>query len=81
MQWNTGGLIACVDDFFVKRTGGIGTSALIEARTLCEKAGIRALTVEVGPDNTPARTIYRRVGFAETVRRQLLALLLPPMHL
>jgi GNAT superfamily N-acetyltransferase len=80
-----GGVIACLDDLYVKqdwRNRGLGTSALIEARTFCEKAGIRALTVEVGYDNGPAQKTYGRVGFAEAVGRQLLALpLAPPTHL
>lgn len=80
-----GGLIACLDDLYVKRdwrNRGLATRALIEARSFCERDGIRALTVEVGQDNGPAQTVYRRVGFAETVGRQLLALpLAPPTHL
>jgi ribosomal protein S18 acetylase RimI-like enzyme len=80
-----GGLIACLDDLFVKRdwrNRGLGTKALVEARSFCENAGIRALTVEVGLANVAAQAIYRRVGFAEAVGRQLLALpLAPPTHL
>lgn len=80
-----GGLIACLDDLYVKRewrNRGLATDAVIEARTFCEKAGIRALTVEVGQNNGPAQTVYRRVGFAEAAARQLLALpLAPPAHL
>ena len=80
-----GGLIACLDDLFVKRdwrNRGLGTKALFEARSFCENVGIRALTVEVGPDNAAAQAIYRRVGFADAVGRQLLALpLAPAMHL
>jgi GNAT superfamily N-acetyltransferase len=79
-----GGLIACLDDLYVRRdwrNRGLSTSAVMEARTFCESAGIRGLTVEVGPNNGAAQTVYRRAGFAEAVGRQLLALpLAPPTH-
>ena len=80
-----GGMIGCLDDLYVKpvwRGLGLATGALTEIRMFCQDAGIRALTVEVGPDNGPAQTVYRRVGFVETVGRQLLALALaPPTHI
>jgi predicted CXXCH cytochrome family protein len=45
-------------------------------------AGIRALTVEVGHNNGPAETVYRRIGLAEAADRQLLALALAaPTHI
>jgi GNAT superfamily N-acetyltransferase len=79
-----GGLVACLDDLYVKpdwRNKGLSTSALVEVRDFCEGAGIRALTVEVGYNNGPAQTVYRRVGFAEAAGRQLLALALAaPTH-
>jgi len=79
------GLIACLDDLYVKpewRNRGLSTGALTEVRNFCEQAGIRALTVEVGHNNGPAQKVYRRVGFAEAVDRQLLALpLAPPTHI
>jgi len=80
-----GGLIACLDDLYVKpgsRNRGLSTGALMEVRKFCESSGIRALTVEVDPNNRPAQTVYRRIGFTETVGRQLLALALaPPTHI
>ena len=80
-----GGLIACLDDLYVKagwRNRGLATNALVEIRDFCEKGGIRALTVEVDPSNGAAQTVYRRVGFTETIGRQLLALsLAPPTHI
>jgi GNAT superfamily N-acetyltransferase len=79
-----GGLVACVDDLYVKpnwRNKGLSTAALLDVRSFCEKAGIRALTVEVAPNNGPAQTVYRRIGFAEAADRQLFALpLAPPTH-
>ena len=79
------GLIACLDDLYVQpnwRNKGLSTAALAELRVLCEKAGIRAVTVEVGLDNGPAQTVYRRIGFTEAADRQLLALALAaPSHI
>ena len=80
-----GGLVACLDDLYVKpdwRNKGLSTAALVEVRNYCERAGIRALTVEVGHQNGPAQTVYRRVGFSEASDRQLLALpLAAPTHI
>ena len=79
-----GGLIGCLDDLYVKpgwRGRGLATGALMEMRKMCQNAGIRALTVEVSPDNGPAQTVYRRGGFIEAVGRQLLAVgLAAPSH-
>ena len=79
-----GGIIACLDDLYVKsgwRNKGLSSGALAEVRNFCEGVGIRALTVEVGHDNGPAQTVYRRAGFAEAANRQLLALALAaPTH-
>jgi GNAT superfamily N-acetyltransferase len=79
------GLVACLDDLYVKpdwRNKGLSTAALVEVRHFCDRAGIRALTVEVGHKNGPAQTVYRRAGFAEAADRQLLALALaPPTHI
>jgi GNAT superfamily N-acetyltransferase len=80
-----GGLVACLDDLYVRpvwRNKGLGTAALVELRAFCERAGIRALTVEVGHENGPAQAVYRRAGFADAVDRQLLALpLAAPAHI
>jgi len=79
-----GGMVACLDDLYVQpdwRNKGLSTGALVEIRSFCEGLGIRALTVEVGHNNGPAQTVYRRVGFAEAADRQLLALALAaPTH-
>jgi GNAT superfamily N-acetyltransferase len=78
------GLIACLDDLYVQpnwRNKGLSTAALVELRGFCERAGIRAVTVEVGLDNGPAQRVYRRIGFTEGANRQLLALALgAPSH-
>jgi GNAT superfamily N-acetyltransferase len=79
-----GGLVGCLDDLYVKpgwRNKGLSTAALVEVRRFCETSGIRAITVEVGHNNGPAQTVYRRVGFAEAADRQLLTLALAaPAH-
>lgn len=79
-----GGVVGCLDDLYVQpgwRNKGLSTAALLEVRSFCETAGIRAITVEVGHNNSPAQKVYRRVGFAEPVDRQLLTLALAaPAH-
>jgi GNAT superfamily N-acetyltransferase len=80
-----GGLIACLDDLYVKpewRNRGLATLSLLEVRRFCREKGILAVTVEVGFDNGPAQKVYRRIGFEEAAGRQLLALpLAAPTHL
>ncbi len=78
------GSIACLDDLYVKprwRNQGLAGAALTQVRAFCEKAAIRAVTVEVGFVNRPAQKVYRRVGFAELADRQLLGMpLAAPAH-
>lgn len=79
-----GGLIACIDDLYVlpqHRNRGLSTAALFEIRDFCRSKGVRAITVEVSPDNGPAQAVYRRIGMKEEPGRQLLALPLErPTH-
>jgi GNAT superfamily N-acetyltransferase len=79
-----GGLMACIDDLFVvpqSRNQGLSTAALGQVREFCRDLGIRAITVEVGFNNTPAQAVYRRIGLADSPDRQLLSLALaPPAH-
>jgi GNAT superfamily N-acetyltransferase len=56
------------------RNQGLSSAALVEVREFCRQAGIRALSVEVGPQNGPAQTVYRRTGFVEVANRQWLTL-------
>jgi GNAT superfamily N-acetyltransferase len=80
-----GGLIACIDDLFVvsqSRNRGLSTDALSQVRDFCKSIGVRAITVEVGPSNGPAQTVYRHLGLTEVPDRQLLALALAnPAHI
>ena len=78
-----GGLRAFVDDFFVKpeaRSKGLGAAALREVREACLESGVRALLVETGPSDHPARRLYARVGFQETGRVFLSQALSVPIH-
>jgi len=74
-----------VDDLFVvpqHRNKGLSTAALQEVRNFCQNRGVRAITVEVGPGNEAAQTVYRRLGLTEAPDRQLLALALErPTHI
>lgn len=78
------GLIACLDDLYVlpeRRNRGLSTTALDQVRAFCKELGIRAVTVEVAPNNGPAQTVYRRLGLTEASGRQLLVLpLAKPAH-
>lgn len=62
-----GGLIAYIDDLFVRtehrRNGAAraGLDALVEE---CRRRGCRSIHVEVAPDNHAAIALYRRFGLA-----------------
>jgi GNAT superfamily N-acetyltransferase len=79
------GLVACIDDLYVQprfRRRGLAGRALAELRSWCESIGVRAMTVEVGPDNVAARAAYRRFGMTAATDRLLLTLALArPAHL
>jgi GNAT superfamily N-acetyltransferase len=78
-----GGLMAFVDDFFVRSTArnlGLGTAALATIRDLCAQAGVRAMWVEVGAENAPAQAVYRRTGFSRTDRVLMMLPLAAPSH-
>ena len=79
-----GGLIACLDDFFIvpqNRNKGIGGDSLIQVVEFCKNASIRAITVEVGRNNNLAKKVYRHIGMYEAPDRQLFILPLEkPTH-
>ena len=78
-----GGLIAFVDDLFVRRPfrrAGLGAAALAEARAFCAGRGVRALLVETGRDNAAAQAVYRRAGFVPTDRLHVTLRLPDPTH-
>jgi GNAT superfamily N-acetyltransferase len=78
-----GGLMACLDDLYVKkpfRNMGLATSALADVRDFCKSIQVRAISVEVGKDNDPAQVVYKRTGFVNTDRQLLTLMLENPMH-
>ena len=59
---------AFVDELYVApshRGRGLGRAALHEAERSCREAGIRALHLEVRPDNEKARGLYSSLGYAD----------------
>ena len=59
---------AFVDELYVAPTHrgrGLGREALREAERCCQEAGIRALHLEVRPDNAKARRLYGSAGYAD----------------
>jgi GNAT superfamily N-acetyltransferase len=78
-----GGLRGFVDDFYVRpdvRGKGLGASALQTLRQTCHDLGVRALLVETGPEDHPARGVYSRAGFEDSGRMLLAQALAPPIH-
>ncbi len=78
-----GGLRGFVDDFFVRPAGrrkGLGTAVLEAVKQRCHELGVRALFVETGPQDHPARALYARAGFKENGRMLLALPLAPPLH-
>jgi GNAT superfamily N-acetyltransferase len=79
-----GGLMACVDDFFIRspfRNTGLGTAALQVVCEFCKYHQIRAVSVEVGHENGAAQTVYRREGFVDLDRQFLTLALANPTHI
>jgi len=79
-----GGLRGFVDDLFVRpgfRGRGLAAASLAELRRTAEALGVRALLVEVGPDNDTAQRVYRRIGLEDTGHLLLALPLAAPVHL
>ncbi len=67
---------AFVDEFFIvpsHRGRGIGRSVLSRIRATAADEGVRALHLEVSRDNTPARALYRSLGFEARERFMLMS--------
>ena len=78
-----GGPAAVVEDFFVRapyRNAGLGKAAMTAVGTFCARAGIRAVSVQVGRDNPVAQSVYRGAGFATLDRLLMLLELAEPTH-
>lgn len=59
---------AFVDELYVApahRGHGLGREALRVAEQCCREAGVRALHLEVRPDNAQARRLYASQGYAD----------------
>jgi GNAT superfamily N-acetyltransferase len=79
-----GGLSAFIDDFYVRsdhRGRGLGQVTLALVRDFALALGVRALHLEVGPDNHAAQAVYRKAGFAANDRQLLTLQLESPVHL
>ena len=78
-----GGRSGVLEDLFVHasfRGSGLGRAALVELRAFCVRQGLRAVTVEVGRDNSAAHSVYRAAGFVASDRQLLTLELAPPAH-
>jgi len=78
-----GGSRGFIDDLYVRpsmRGRGVGRDLLAAARANAVARGIRALHVEVGPDNQIARGLYARAGYADTGHLLLSLPLDTPVH-
>ncbi|MBD0320423.1 MAG: GNAT family N-acetyltransferase [Gemmatimonadetes bacterium] len=78
-----GGLRGFVDDLFVRprfRGRGLAAAGLAEARRTALEMGARALCVEAGAENGPARRVYERAGFVDGERLLLTLPLAAAVH-
>lgn len=78
-----GGLRGFVDDLYVLprfRGRGIGAALLAVLRSGCADRGVRALHVEVGPEDLPARRLYERAGYRSSGRLLLSLPLVAAVH-
>jgi ribosomal protein S18 acetylase RimI-like enzyme len=78
-----GGLRGFIDDLYVRpadRGRGIAAALLAAAREAATADGVRALHVEVGPDNALARRLYARAGYEESGHLFLRLPLADPVH-
>lgn len=78
-----GGLRGFIDDLYVRpavRGQGIAAGLLGAARAAATERGVRALHVEVGPDNHVARRVYERAGYRDSGHVFLSLPLATPVH-
>jgi GNAT superfamily N-acetyltransferase len=83
LSMEDGGLRGFVDDLYVSATArgrGIGAALLEAVRSACDARSVRALHVEVGPENDVARRLYARAGFADSGHLLLSLPLRAPVH-
>ena len=78
-----GGLRGFIDDLYVRpaaRGRGIGAALLAAAREGGLARGARALCVETGLADHPARGLYARAGYVDSEHALLVQPLAAPMH-
>lgn len=78
-----GGLRGFIDDLYVRpeaRGRGAGAALLAAARAAAIESDVRALHVEVGPQNEIARRLYARAGYADSGHQLLTLPLAAPVH-
>lgn len=79
-----GGLRGFIDDLYVRppaRGGGIGMALLTAVRDHATARGLRALCVETGLADHPARSLYMRAGYIDSQHALLVQPLASPVHL
>src|ERR1700704_4148685 len=65
------GRFALLDELYLRqefRRQKLGKAVVAFTEELCKKAGIKAVRLEVGKENEPARLLYRAAGFQEDAR-------------
>ncbi len=65
------GRFGLLDEVYIRETyrgQKLGKSVVPFAEDLCRKAGFPALRLEVGRENQPAQSLYRKTGFKEDER-------------
>lgn len=65
------GRFALFDELYLRepfRGQKLGKAVVAFVEDLCKKAGIKAVRLEVGRENQPAQSLYRKSGFAEDAR-------------
>ena len=61
-----GGADYVLDELFVQRQGeGIGRQLVVAVEHRCVELGVRRIFLETEKENERARSLYRRLGFAE----------------
>jgi len=65
------GRFALLDEVYLRepfRRQKLGQGVVGFAEGICRREGITALRLEVGRDNAPAQSLYRKSGFEENIR-------------
>ena len=78
-----GGLRGFIDDLYVRpaaRGRGIGAALLVAAREGAIARGLRALCVETGLADHPARSLYARAGYVDSEHALLIQPLAAAVH-